>query len=519
VSDNNLAVKITADIQDLQVKFAVAKAEVNGLTSEMNKLAKASATGIIDPAGAARLQQVSGDMLRARQTVAGLAGEMEKAGVSVGGFGQKMGEGHGSISTATREFRALFDELSSGRTRQTPGTLAIIAQRVIGLGPAALGAVAGVIGLVGGLALLIRNSIQTANALDQIHLGAEFAGNMSLSTSAIKQFSDELAHTHGISGSVAREIIGDFSSMHDVTVPQIHALTAVVADFAQVTGQEAPKAAEELAKTFSAKTSAADYARTLGGVSQAQINIAEAADKSGDANQVFAAKIDLLNSTLDHTRATLDQHNSSITASAKNWLGYFGALSQGESIEEAETQSLKDQNDARGRQVQLLEKARAEIENTPASREQTLKTGVATAEKENPVAKQIDEAKSKIGEMNAALVIAQQRLDTTSADKLTAGLAKANENLSNLQFGPVLERMRDEIAKVAASWDGTQSGMLAKQIRWHRRPSRASSRIPRNASRSKPRSLTSRCSSVKRPARSSSPKRAPRSPPSTARRP
>ena len=43
-----------------------------------------------------------------------------------------------SYAVATREFRALFDELSSGRTRMTPGTLAIIASRVFGLGPAAL---------------------------------------------------------------------------------------------------------------------------------------------------------------------------------------------------------------------------------------------------------------------------------------------------------------------------------------------------------------------------------------------
>src|SRR5690242_3674308 len=36
---------------------------------------------------------------------------------------------HGSVAVATREFRALFDELSGGRTRMAPGTLAIIATR------------------------------------------------------------------------------------------------------------------------------------------------------------------------------------------------------------------------------------------------------------------------------------------------------------------------------------------------------------------------------------------------------
>lgn len=87
---NNLSVSVTADVADLQSKFAIARAETNALTAEMNKLAKASAAGIIDPAGSARLQQVAGDMLRARGQAAGFADELQKAGVSAGGFGSRM---------------------------------------------------------------------------------------------------------------------------------------------------------------------------------------------------------------------------------------------------------------------------------------------------------------------------------------------------------------------------------------------------------------------------------------------
>lgn len=464
MSDNNIAVKITADIVDLQTKFAVAKAEVNGLTSEMNKLAKASAAGTIDAAGTARLKQFAGDLLAARQESARYAGELEKAGFATSTFGRAMENGHGSISTATREFRALFDELSSGRTRQTPGTLAIIAQRVFGLGPAALGAVAGVVGLVGGLALLAYRAIEASKALNQMELGAQFVGNLTLSREALKQFADELSQAKNISASNAREIIGAFASMHDMSAAEVHALSAVVSDFAQVTGLEATKAKDELVKLFSEKESAETFAKSLGGIAQSQINMADSADKSGDAGQVFAAKLEILNSALDRTRGTIDKQNSSVMASFKNYFAYSGLLQAGMTTEQAQNALIQDQNEARARQVQLLQQLSKQIESTPQSRDQTLKTGVAVAEKENPVALQIDAAKAKVGELTAALTIAKERSDQVSVDKLTAGLSKANENLSNLQFGPILERMREQIAQVAVTWDGTQSGMLAKQI-------------------------------------------------------
>jgi hypothetical protein len=464
MSDSNLAVRITADIAELQVKFAVAKAEVAGLTSEMNKLAKASASGLIDPAGSARLQQVAGDMLAAKQQAAGYSAELTKAGFATNTFGQSLEHGHGSISTATREFRALFDELSSGRTRQTPGTLAIIAQRVIGLGPAALGAVAGVGLLAGGLALLTVKAVEASRALDTAFLGAQLAGNLEISREAIKQFADEMSQAKGISGSAAREIAATLSSIPGITVPQMHQLTAVISDFATLTGKEAPKAAEELAKAFNQKTSAAEFARSIGGITQAQINFAEAADRSGDSIKEQEAKFSILLTTIGRSTTTIDENKNKITASIGSFLGYTAALASGTSAEEIQADILARSNAARQKQLDILRQTAAQLNDTKQSPEQTLKTGVGAAEKENPVARQVEEAKSKIAEMNAALAVAQQRSDQVSIDKLNAGLLKANENLSNLQFGPVLERMREQITQVAATWDGTQSGLLAKQI-------------------------------------------------------
>jgi hypothetical protein len=460
---SNLSVKVTADVVDLQTKFGIAKAETNALSAEFNKLARASAAGTIDAGGSARLQQLAGDLLATRTQMQGYASQLQAAGFAQNSFNRQMEGGHGSISTATREFRALFDELSSGRTRQTPGTLAIIAQRVLGLGPAALGAVAGILALAGGLGYLVYRSLEAKNALDQMQIGAAFAGNMDVSRRALEQFSNELAQARGISASDAREIVWAFASMHDLSAAQIHALEAVVADFAQSTGQKATEAKDALVKAFSDKTSAVEYARSLGAVTQAQIDSAQQADRSGNAQQVFAAKFELLNEALARSRSVIDQHNSSLTSSIATWLKYFGVVQTANGIESGQQKLIEDTNAARATQLKLLEQIRTEMATAPHDTQQEIKSGVSTAEKENPVSIQADEAKAKIAEMTRALLDAQAVGDQLSINKLNAGLQKAREDLSNLQFGPVLERMREQMEQVASTWDGTQSGLLAKQ--------------------------------------------------------
>lgn len=87
---NNLSVAVSADVTDLQVKFAVAKAETNALTSEMNKLAKQSAAGIIDPTGAARLQEVAGDLIKAKSQAASLSAEFKEMTGATQGVGSAL---------------------------------------------------------------------------------------------------------------------------------------------------------------------------------------------------------------------------------------------------------------------------------------------------------------------------------------------------------------------------------------------------------------------------------------------
>jgi hypothetical protein len=463
MSGNNLAVSITADVVDLQVKFALARAEANKLSAEMNKLAKAAAMGEIDAAGSARLQKLSVDLVDVRSEAANAAAAIRKAGLSTGEMAGQLSAGHGSISTATREFRALFDELSSGRTRQTPGTLAIIAQRVLGLGPAALGAVAGVGALAGGLAFLTYRAAEAAKGIGEVEIAAKFAGNTDLSKQAIKGMIDELARAPNISASAAKSIVQSFASMHDSTEPRMRSLEAMVSSYATLTGQAADKAGEELAKIFGSDEAATKLAKSLGGLTQQQIDAAKAADLSGNTNVLYAAKSAILQSVLSRATGALAEQNAGMTASFSNSMALVGAIQAGIPLQQVRIGLLDEQKKAQDQLTASAKKYGDEVRNTPQTQNQVLTTGVASAEKENPVAQQITEAKSKISEMTAALTVAQQQGDRVNVDLLTASLVKARENLTALRFGPVVDRMRDAMAQLAATWDGTQSGMLARQ--------------------------------------------------------
>ena len=96
---NNLSLAVSADVTDLVAKSAVAKAEVRALTSEMNNLAKASAAGM-GPEVAPALQQVAGELVRAKAEAAALSAEMkEMQGASVN-VGKSVEEMHEQISNA-----------------------------------------------------------------------------------------------------------------------------------------------------------------------------------------------------------------------------------------------------------------------------------------------------------------------------------------------------------------------------------------------------------------------------------
>jgi hypothetical protein len=100
MSGSNLAVKVSADVIDLTSKFAIAKASVSALNSELNGLAKQSISGIVGPSDLGRMQQLAGDLTVAKSAVSNYAQELRGASAPARDFGNSIGEMRSAISGA-----------------------------------------------------------------------------------------------------------------------------------------------------------------------------------------------------------------------------------------------------------------------------------------------------------------------------------------------------------------------------------------------------------------------------------
>src|SRR6185312_8066227 len=314
---NNLRVQITADVVDLQTKFGIAKAETQALQSEFNSLAKASAAGPLDAASQAKYQQLAGDLLAARTEAASYSRALKEAGVASTGLAAATNEmSHGAISTATREFRALFDELSSGRTRYTPGTLAIIANKVFGLNASTLLAAGGVAALAGGLGYLAYQAIEASHAIDQIHLNELMAGNR-FNREELSQLTDQIAQLPNVGNSSARELVTALSTVH-LPFEALQASARIAAETMAATGQKAQEVGKEISKALSPDTTATQVAKQYqSNLSQAQVDAAEAADKSGNANAILAQKLEILQAPLERARQSWEEYAHSAVSRAR----------------------------------------------------------------------------------------------------------------------------------------------------------------------------------------------------------
>ena len=98
---DNVSVKITADVVDLQAKFAVAKAESNALTAELNKLARQAAQNGMTDELKASLTQAAEAAVNAKVKFSDLNREMQDQFKKSGESGKDMdGLLHGVLTGA-----------------------------------------------------------------------------------------------------------------------------------------------------------------------------------------------------------------------------------------------------------------------------------------------------------------------------------------------------------------------------------------------------------------------------------
>ena len=336
-SAGTIIVQITAQEADLRANLALAKADLAAFTGEVRTLsAEMVASGkTTDAAMNVSLRAATVNATTAASAVGTLETDLKKMNGTLGGV-------HGSTATATREFRALFDELSSGRTRQTPGTLAIIAQRVFGISGAALAATGIVIALAGSFALLEYNAIKAAEAVDKVKLAGDFAGGVQLTKTEIQDLINKMGELPEVSRTDAEAVVDSFVKMGVQGKPALEGLSEATLRYSQVMGDTAPEAAKKFVTILGQeRSSVTELQKTFPGLSTALAENFIRVQKTGDQHQIAAALIQLV---ADRTRsATGDwaDYSAGVTRLWSNFEIYLGSLQGVRTMEEGHQAVLK----------------------------------------------------------------------------------------------------------------------------------------------------------------------------------
>src|SRR3984885_10636600 len=496
---NTLSISVTAEIADLQAKFAVAQASVRSLNSEMMALARQSAKGMLDPAGSAQLKEGAGQLLTARAQAEGFAGQAAAAGVTLQGVSRAASESGIHIGGAAREFRALSSDLARGDYARLPIVFGMLARSLAGVGAAGMLAVVGVGAIAAGLAYLAIRAIGASHALDEMQIAAAAAGN-NLPRSQLKEFTDNLSEAGNVTAKAAQEIVRELANIPGMTAPSLASATALVSRFAITTHQDAEEAGKSLVKIFKAP-SAGDALTQLEHLGYAidlnARNEAAAADSSNNVNKQKAAIIDLVNEASSRGAAIADKEAASFQASWSNklqlgaaWLGetalvitqtdrIAAALGLENPVIATQNRLIEEQNALRAKQNAVLASKPKEVADTPLTQKQEIEVGIKYVEKGKPLSAQIREATVEIQGLVTAAAAAQARLNDLRISNVNPEIIKAAANdladmnsqlqeqrqrLDEIKYGPVMQRARTEMEQTAATSSGTQTQILEQQV-------------------------------------------------------
>ena len=308
---NNIAVSITADVADLQVKRAVASAEVKAFQKDLDSLARSAKAGMTDQLRAQMLAAADG-AAKARGQVALINRELENlaardriplellqafASWSKGADQAKnaMGGLHVGTAGVTRELITMAREAGRGNFSRMAGSATILAQRLGLLTPeVAIG--------VAAIAALAAPLVAVAAAMEQ---GSE----------QVAKFKNAMEATNGYAG---------------VTISQLQEMARATAAFANV---GVGKASEELMKL---SASGLLTGETLQLVGADALRMSELTGESADR---WNAEFEKMGDGVAKFAQEYIQHYGQLTA---HQLEYIQQLEQQGRKEEAEHELAKD---------------------------------------------------------------------------------------------------------------------------------------------------------------------------------
>ncbi len=241
---NNITVKITADVVDLRSKMALAKADLAATNKELGTLAKTASGGGMTTGLQSDLTKAAEKSVVAETRVKGLASEIKKLEGTAG-------HGHGHTG-ALRYIREIFDEVSSGRTRYLPSTLATLAQQYGGLSAAALGAAVAVGAVVAGLGYLEYRALEAEQEVDDLSTAFRLTGRSSeIGADGVSYMLSFLDSVPNASSAATQAFVQFAATAGNVNLVLANQVGQLLPAFEKAFGKKGPEAASKLLASLS----------------------------------------------------------------------------------------------------------------------------------------------------------------------------------------------------------------------------------------------------------------------------
>lgn len=439
--DSNLAVKISADVTDMQTKLALAQASLRAFSAETKTLA--------DQVRVAGTVQQSELLPGLQASAVGAA----KARAEVYGLKEALGGANDNVR-GLREIKSAIMELSTGEISKLPGTFALLSHHVFELGYAGIGAVAGVAGLAAGLVAFAVHAYRASEAAEAARASFAFHG-LSESAIQINTWVSDVAKLPGVSTEAAEKTVAAFAQIRDATPQLIQALTSRLPALAKGMGTDVPTAAQKLADVFSDVDKKGEQFLRGMGASSKTINDFVTAASSGNR----AGEFSILIAQMDVTAQGIDKTLKEATATEKTFfeqmmfglagsvVGYENLQKIIEELDDAKLKKINDDLKAAQTNPTTTPKLSMPLGDFDAQleklKESTQRSNLAILDDEIALYRQRLQAADIYGQERTAL---ERRLATTLADRnreagsevvanarVQIAATNAQDNLSSLQ--------------------------------------------------------------------------------------
>lgn len=478
MADDKVAIQIGADLSNFRDQLRSAQQSVSQLATTFSALREASKNAFPGDI-AANLQTVRTEAARAGQTLSDISGQTSKAADGMRRAGEAAKGAGAGVGFYAREIHAVIDEVLSGRSQQLSGTLANIAltsgQAALGFARANLALTGfGAAGLAtaGVLSYLTYKAEEAREAIQRVIVQAAAAGNSNNSPQGVAVLLGALSRLPGSTAEASEAFAASLAKINDSSNIIGAGVTNSLQTIADMTGKTIPDAMDRMSKALAAPASQGrQMIDELGGMTAAESDAMDAAQRSGDAHQQLAVFLGALaRATKDAAVAAKDATTTHINffekvLDATNIFRWFGA---GLGIAGAATKRFGDEANRAGADLAVAaEKAKA----LQSSIKETIAAANGIANRENPLSKQLQDSIEKANQLRDALNKVREAEAKVGAASTLGGTgdpaelikrfegfsaqAQWDRNAYRVGYGSDTTTDRNGVVRPVTQWSGT----------------------------------------------------------------